>query len=411
MTTVSSDLIGSPDIVIVGAGQAGGWVARTLVERQYPGRITLIGTESHAPYERPSLSKSVLAGIEDYPPYVLPDEHLAGSNISFFSGTTVKLIDRASSSVICADGRTIPYGRLVLAQGGRPRIPPIAGLDLPGVHFLRTLDDCRALSAHLSDAKRLTVIGGGWIGLEVAATARQQGLDVVLIEAGDRLCGRSVPANISEYLLHKHLAEGVEVHLGAAVEAIEQTDQQQLAVRLHSGKLISDLVVVGAGQIPNVELAVEAGLSVDNGIVVDEYGQTSDPRIFAVGDVSNHPNLWAQTRLRLESWANAQNQAVTLGRTLAGEPSTYDEIPWFWSNQYDMNLQVVGIPDANATSIVRGSIEDGQFTVFQIKGERLVAAVGVNSPREVKLAKRWMRSGKHPEPRHLQDSAVRLDRL
>ncbi len=291
-----------------------------------------------------------------------------------------------------------------------PTVP--AGVDLPGVFFLRTLDDCRGLSERLSTAGRVAIIGGGWIGLEVAATATQRGVDVVVIEAGSRLCGRSVPESISEFLLRRHLAAGAQVHLNSTVDAIEVTGpEEKLEIRTSFGPIVCDLVVIGVGQIPNVELAVAAGLSVDNGVIVDEFGRSSDSRIFAAGDVSNHPNLWGRQRLRLESWANAQNQAIAVGRTLMGEAIAYDEIPWFWSDQYDINLQVIGIPDASAESITRGSIAHKSFTIFQLKEGRLVAALGINTPREVKLAKRWMKSGMTPAASQLQDPTVRLDLL
>lgn len=398
-------------VVIVGAGQAGGWVARTLRERLFPGQITLIGAEAMPPYERPSLSKTVLSGLDAHPPSVITDTQLSQRNIEFLGNTAVTNIDRAARSVKCSNGTEIRYDRLVLAMGGRARIPMIPGIDLPGVYSLRTLEDSRSIATHLAPGKRMLVIGGGWIGLEVAATAKSKGMDVRVVEASSRLCARSIPAVISDVLLRKHLDAGVLVSLNSSVTKVEAASSGGLRAWIGTQAFEVDVVVVGVGLIPNSEMATECGLDVDNGIVVDDQGQTSDGAIYAAGDITNHPNNWAGKRMRLESWANAQNQGIAVGRSLAGDQFSYDEIPWFWSDQYDINLQVLGVPHPDAINVVRGAIGSSAFTVFQFLNGRLEAVIAINSARDLKIAKRWMKGGKSPAPEAIADISVRLDRL
>lgn len=397
-------------IVIVGAGQAGGWVARTLRDRAYHGEVVLLGAEALPPYERPSLSKQLLSGKETKPPFVLNDSDLEAGHIQFTGNCPVTRINRKEKYVECAGGLQLPYDRLVLTMGGRARIPAIPGIDLPGVYSLRTVQDCTNISSHLVAKGKMLVVGGGWIGLEVAATARMRGMEVTVVEAGDRLCARSIPAEISDFLLKKHIEAGVSVRFKTSIDSIE-CGNNHLIANIGEARLAVDIIVVGIGLVPNSELATEAGLEVDNGIVVDERGQTSDAAIYAAGDITNHPNNWAGKRMRLESWANAQNQGIAVGRVLAGDEFHYDEIPWFWSDQYDVNLQVIGIPQPQCANIFRGVIGESAFTVFQFLGERLEAVIAVNNSRDIKLAKRWMKAGKYPLAATLADTQVRLDKL
>lgn len=315
-----------------------------------------------------------------------------------------------------AQGQPVAYDRLVLATGGRARKPDIPGSSLDGVYTLRCLDDAARLRGVLQPGRRLLVVGGGWIGLEVAATARRLGLQVSLIESGSRLCARSVPASVSGYLLGLHRRQGVEVHLGGAVTAIERAHGDgPLRVHTHVGLHETDAVVFGIGLEPDTALARACGLQVDNGIVVDACGQTSDPAIYAVGDVANQPCAWLgappDTRLRMESWANAQNQGIALGAALAGKAMPQQDIPWFWSDQYDVNLQVLGVPSEAGVHVLRGSVDDGKFCLFQLMDDRLHAVVAVNMAKELKLAKRWLKQGRCPGHVELQNPAVRLDRL
>ena len=400
------------DIVIAGAGQAGGWVARTLRESHFAGRIVLVGEEHWPPYERPSLSKGLLSGKDAAATYVITREELDAAGIEFRSGTRIESIDRPAREVVCTDGERLAYGRLVLATGGRARLPPIPGIDAPGVHVLRTLDDCHAIAGKLSAARRLVVVGGGWIGLEVAATARQLGIDVTVIEAGPRLCARSVPPSLSLFLLELHRTNAVAVRLSTAVTAIERLGDGTLNVMVPDAAVTADLVVVGAGLVPRTEIAEASGLDVLNGIVVDGQGRTSDPNIYAVGDVANRPCRWTSGRARFECWANAQNQAISVGRNLAGAAVNHDEIPWFWSDQYDCNIQLLGVPvDDAPDDVLRGSVAERRFTRFQLVDGLVTAVIAVNAARDLKIARRWMHERRAVPRTALADSMVRLDRI
>ncbi|MES2400084.1 MAG: FAD-dependent oxidoreductase [Pseudomonadota bacterium] len=397
-------------IVIVGAGQAGGWVARTLRDRAFDGEVVLLGAEMLPPYERPSLSKQLLSGKETKPPFVLRDSELETGQVQFTGNCPVTRINTEEKYIECAGGLQLSYDRLVLTMGGRARIPAIPGIDLPGVYSLRTVQDCANISSHLTPGRKMLVIGGGWIGLEVAATARIREMEVTVVEAGDRLCARSIPAEISDFLLKKHVEAGVSIRFKTSIDSIERGNDHLIA-NIGDDRLAVDIIVVGVGLVPNSELAIEAGLQVDNGIVVDERGQTSDVAIYAAGDITNHPNNWAGKRMRLESWANAQNQGIAVGRVLSGEEFHYDEIPWFWSDQYDVNLQVIGIPQPQCTNVFRGTVGESAFTVYQFLGERLEAVISVNNARDIKLAKRWMKAGEYPSAATLADTQVRLEKL
>ncbi|NYT44175.1 FAD-dependent oxidoreductase [Alcaligenaceae bacterium] len=401
--------------VIVGAGQAGAWVARTLRSLRPDVEITLVGSEAHAPYERPSLSKGLLSRVEDSPPCLLSRSQALASDIKTRYRIEVQTIDRKDKLLRLSDGGTLPYDKLVLATGGRARLPAIPGITLPGVHTLRTLDDAIALRDKIQAGKRMLVLGGGWIGLEVAATAKQAGMQVTVIEGGNRLCSRSVPPEVSEFLLDMHLCEGIDVQLNGSVSAISASTSGTVQANTHLCTQEFDLIVVGIGLQPNTALAENCGLKVDNGILVDSYGRTLDPDIYAAGDVTNQPCTWQgavpDSRIRLESWVNAQNQGIAVGRALAGMELEAQDIPWFWSDQYDVNLQVLGIPSTEAITVQRGSKQDRAFCLFQFTESRLSAVIAVNMARELKLAKRWMKAGICPSPTQLSDPEFRLDKF
>ncbi len=399
------------DVVIIGAGQAGAWVARSLRESGHEGSITLLGREPHAPYERPPLSKGVLSGEEAQPPVLLGQQQCEALRVDFRPGVEVVGIDRSGRQVRCADGAVFRYDKLVLTTGGRPRQLSCPGSELPDVHALRTIEDSRAIARKLVPGNRLLVIGGGWIGLEIAATARKKQVEVTVLEAGPRLCARSVPPQLSDFLLEKHRKEGVDVRLSTTLTSIGTGRRRSLAVHLPDAVQEFDVAVVGIGLALDASLAEACGLEVQDGIVLDPTGRTSDPDIYAAGDVANQPNSWAGGRLRQESWANAQNQAIAVGKALAGVDVVHDEIPWFWSDQYDMNLQVLGVPSNDLEGIQRGSAEEGAFSVFQISNGRLRSVISVNAPRDIKVAKRWLKQGTCPSSAILSDRTVRLDKL
>jgi len=398
-------------IVIVGAGQAGGWAAKTLRTEGFAGRIVLVGDEPHPPHERPPLSKAVMAGAaEGASTHLFKPEDFAALDLDFRAGERAVAIDRAARRVALASGATVDYDRLILCTGGAARRLPVPGGDGPRVHSLRTIEDSLAIRARLAAGAHLLVVGGGWIGLEVAATARKRGAAVTLIEALPRLCERSVPPEISAHLLALHRANGVDVRLGEGVKAIEDGDGVSIA--LGTGARVSgDAVVVGIGLVPNVALAQAAGLAVDNGIVVDDQGRTSDPDVFAAGDVANLPLACLGRRLRLESWANAQNQAIVVAKAALGQDARYDELPWFWSDQYDMNLQILGLPARWPEPVVRGDPATGSFSHFYLDGDRIASIVAVNAPRDLRAAKKLVQTRKPVSAASLADPTVQLQRL
>jgi len=402
-------LVTSERIVIVGTGQAGGWAAHTLRKEGFTGTIVLIGEESHVPYERPPLSKAVLSG------HALPEsthlfkpeafEQLA---LDWRSNVRVTSIDRSARQLQLSDGDQVAYDKLILCNGGRARTMNIPGADLPGVFTLRNIDDARALGAVLLPDRKLVVIGGGWIGLEVASTARTKGLDVVVVEAMSRLCERTVPGAISDYLLRLHAANGTRVVLGTGVTSVRRDAQGMLVVSLANGQEFPcDAVVVGIGLIPNDELARDAGLACDGGIEVDARCQTSDPAIFAAGDVAAWHCDWAGRRMRLESWQNAQEQGMAAARAVLGHDVNHQPLPWFWSDQYGVNLQIFGIPDASNTLVVRGDPLSDSFVLFYLDGERRIqAALGPNAARNLRFARRLIESRKPFDPARLSDMTV-----
>lgn len=402
--------------VIIGAGQAGAWVARTLRQHAPEAQIVLVGQEAHPPYERPPLSKEVMSGAQPAPPCLLSIQQAQELDIQLELGVTAVAIERDRRRVLLDHGQPLPYDTLVLATGGRARRPNISGGSLDGVYTLRSLDDASQIRSALRPDRRLLVVGGGWIGLEVAATARRLGLQVTVIENGPRLCARSVPANVSNFLLQLHQRQGVNMQLNGAVTAIDRPNPAgPLQVHTHQGTRQADVVVFGIGLEPNIELASACGLLVENGIVVDANGRTSDPSIYAAGDVANQPCSWStastKTRVRLESWANAQNRGIALGEVLAGKALAQQDLPWFWSDQYDVNLQVLGIPSEDGTHVLRGSVDEMRFCMFQVVEGRLRSAIAVNMAKELKLAKRWHTQNRCPDISELGDPATRLERL
>jgi 3-phenylpropionate/trans-cinnamate dioxygenase ferredoxin reductase subunit len=395
--------------VIVGAGQAGGWVALTLRSEGFEGRIVLLGNERHPPYERPPLSKAVLKG--EVPPestYIATTQALAERNIECWFEETAQSIDREKRVVQCASGKSINYDALFLTTGGSARkLPSLPDSDY--VFYLRRLEDAANLGAALKIASSVLVVGGGWIGLEVAATARAAGKTVTVVEMAPALCARSLPPEVSLFLNELHSSHGVSLRLGTSA-TFEATGSGVRATFADGQTLDADLAVVGVGMTPHTELAQESGVTVENGIVTDTQGRTSDPLIFAAGDVANHPSRHSGQRLRLESWANAQNQAMVAAKASLGKADEYHEIPWFWSDQYDVNLQILGIPPMDVTPVVR-RYDDSRRVYFYMVDGKIKSVIAVNAGRDIKVAKRWMTAGTAPTAADLQDTARDLQKL
>lgn len=398
---------------IVGAGQAGGWAARTLRDQGLDGRIVVIGAEAHPPHERPPLSKSVLLG--DKPAeitHLFPRTTYDELSIELRMGTRATAIDAMAKSVALDNGERIQFDRLLLATGGRARPLTVSGADLPGVHLLRTIEDSLAIKAALDGGGRLLVIGGGWIGLEVASAARKKGLDVVLVEALDRLCARAVAPVVSAYLLDLHRAHGVDVRLGRGVTRLEGAGRFERAHLSDGTTVEASAAVIGIGLVPNTELAAASGLAVDNGVVVDGFGRTSHPDIFAVGDLANQPSPRLGRRIRLESWENAQNQAIAAAKAMLDRvEQPYDEIPWFWSDQHGVNMQLLGLPVTWDQVVERGQLDRPPHLTFYLAGERIVGTVGINAGRDMRFARRLMMADTPLAAAKLADPAIRLQDL
>ena len=398
--------------VIIGGGQSGGWTAKTLRGEGFEGRVLLIADEPYIPYERPPLSKEVLLG--DRPPesaYLWPAESYDESNIELRLGVQATRISPAEHRIEIDGGETIPYDRLMIATGARVRRLPVTGAELAGVHYLRAIRDTEAIRADLAAGARVLVVGGGWIGLEVASAACRLGGRVTVVEALNQLCSRALTPDLADWVLALHRGHGVDVRLETSVERFEGDGRIARAVLSDGTSIEADLAVIGIGVVPNVELAAEAGLDVDNGIVVDELGRTSDPDIFAAGDVTNHPNALLGRRIRLESWENAQNQAIATAKTMLDAGTAYAEIPWFWSDQYDVNIQLVGLPDGWSETVTRGDRDAGQFIVFYLKDGRIDGAAAINTPRDIRFARRLMAAGKVVDATQLADPGVKLQAL
>ena len=398
--------------VIVGAGHAGGRAAQAMRQHGLEGEILLVGEEPHVPYERPPLSKELIvtdAGLEKV--RLHDAAWYAENRIELIAGNAAASIDAAAKTVGLADGRTIGFDRLMLTTGARVRRLPVPGAGLDGVFYLRTIEDSEAIRRPIAAGTEVAVIGGGFIGLEIAGSAAKRGAWVTVLEAADRLMSRSVAPEVSDWFARMHRDRGVDLRLGVSVAAIEG-DRSATGVRLGDGAVVpATVVVIGIGILPNVEIAQTAGLAVDNGIVVDDRGRTSHPDIWAAGDVANQPNTFAGRRLRLESYQNAQDQAAAVARNLCGADEAYEDSLWVWSDQHDVNLQMTGAPESWDGLLWRGDPDEGRFTVFYLAGGRIVAVNTVNNGREMRPARMLMESGRIVDPAALADTSVKLLKL
>ena len=397
-------------VVIVGAGHAGGTAAALLRQYGYEDPITLIGEEPIAPYQRPPLSKAWLKGEADADSLALkPESFYAGADIDLRLSATVTEINRDARTVTLEDGKTLSYEVLILATGARARLLDAPGADLDGVQPLRSAADAEALKARLGPGKRAAIVGGGYIGLEAAASARALGAEAVVIEMQPRILARSSSPTLSDFFMRYHLAKGVTFELNAGVAGFEGADGKVTGVRLGDGRVIPcDVALVGIGVIPNDDLARAAGLECANGIVVDDQARTADPAIYAIGDVTQRPLALYDRSFRLESVANALEQAKQVAAAITGRPAPPAEVTWNWSDQYDLKLQLGGLPFDVDNDVVRGDPASGKFAVFHLKGDLIQSVEAVNAPAEFMAGRQLIGNRKPVSREKLADPSVSM---
>jgi 3-phenylpropionate/trans-cinnamate dioxygenase ferredoxin reductase subunit len=404
-------------MVIVGAGECGGRAALTLREHGYDGPVTLVGAEAHLPYERPPLSKqAMLSEAEPLPKLIAERQFFADRCIECLTGVNAVAIDRDKRNVTLADGRSMSYDKLLLTTGAVPRKLPLSGADGNRCAYLRTHDDAVRIRGALATGNHVAILGGGFIGLEIAASACKRGAEVTLIEGLPRILTRGVPEEIARVLDARHRAEGVTLVCGTGVSSVRET-ANGIAVTLTDSSVISaDLLVVGIGAVPVTDLAQKSGLAINNGVAVDEHLRTSDPGIYAAGDCCSFPlGIYGGRRVRLECWRNALDQGALAARNMLGADESAATVPWFWSDQYDMTLQISGLPDEGQRS-VRRDVSPDAFILFHLAGDgRLVAASGIGQgntvAKDIRLAEMLIAKRTKPDPTALARPDFKLKSL
>jgi 3-phenylpropionate/trans-cinnamate dioxygenase ferredoxin reductase subunit len=399
--------------VIVGGGLAASRAACALRRSGFDGRLKLIAAEPHLPYDRPPLSKKVLTGEAELQSTLLSDAAAyAAQEIEFFLGVGATAIDRHSRQIRLTNGETLPYDKLLLATGSRAHHLAIPGSELAGIHYLRSLDDCMALKAALKPGLSVAIVGGGYVGLEVAASARQLGCAVTVLESQPVVMSRVVLPEVGRWFERLHRSHDTVVRTHVNIKSIGGQDGRATHIQLSDGEHIAaDVVIIGVGSIANMELAVDSGLSVGDGIMVDDQGRTSDPNIFAAGDVTCHQVKSLGRYLRLESWQNAQAQGMAAGGAMCGQDVHYAEIPWFWSDQYDVNLQLIGLPGSWDAIVYRRYPRQNSLSLVYVKDQRVVGANVINAPRDVAILRRLIQRQLPVDVAKLGDAAYPLRQM
>jgi len=402
----------SQSAVIIGGSHAAVQLVISLRQNGWEGQITVVSEEPHMPYHRPPLSKAYLAGDSS-------EEQLAlrapaayeKLDVNFMLGVSVTRIDTQAYKLELDNNQTLPFSKLALCTGARARPLPIPGADLQGVHYLRTMDDVGGIQQSAASAKTAVIIGGGYIGLETAASLRKLGIAVTILETESRLLKRVASETTSEFYLRLHQQHGTDIRCNTMATAIEGDAAVTGVVCGDGNKISADMVIIGIGVIPNTELAGDAGLDVDNGVLVNEFAQTSHRDIVAAGDCTNHPNPMLKTRLRLESVPNATEQAKAAAASICGIEKQYAELPWFWSDQYDVKLQIAGMNQGYTDAVIRGDSGSSSFSVFYLKDNLILAADCINRPKDFMLAKKLIMQGKPTEAAALADETTELKTL
>jgi 3-phenylpropionate/trans-cinnamate dioxygenase ferredoxin reductase component len=394
-------------IVIIGAGQAAARAVDTLRQRGYGKSLVVVGDEPHLPYQRPPLSKKYLAGALDRDQLLIRRaRHYSEHAVEMRLGLRAVEIDRRAQRVRLSDGSALAYDALLIATGSRPRLLRIPGADSDNVHYVRTIADADTLRAKCEPGRRLVIVGGGYVGLEVAATCRQLGLEVTVLETAERVMQRVVSAEVSRIFAAEHARNGVRISCNTHVSAlvVREGTRRVSAVLCDDGsEHPADIVVIGIGVVPEEQLAAAAGLQCSDGIVVDERCRTSDGAIYAAGDCTNHPSVRFGGRVRIESVDNAFEQAATAARNMLGEAAAHDKVPWFWSDQYDLKLNIVGLSGGHCMSVTRGSPASRSFSVCHLRRGELIAMEIVNNPKDQIAARKLVASGMRPDLDKLVD--------
>ncbi len=398
------------NIVIIGAGQAGIQAVESLRKEGFMGPITMVGDEAYPPYQRPPLSKAYLLGaFERARLFLKADNYYAEAGCELILNTSAKAIHRADRIVELNDGRKLPYDKLLLATGARVRKLRCPGADLPGVHYLKTIADVDGLQAVFQAGKRIAIVGGGYIGLEVAAVGAKRGLDVTVFEAMDRLMARAVSPVLSDFYAKEHERAGVKLMLKTGVEAFEGNGKVERVIA--GGKSYdADIVLVGIGVVPCDELAVAAGLACSDGIVVDQNARTGDPHIWSAGDCTRHVGREGH-EIRLECVQNAIDQAKHAALSMVDKHKTYSEVPWFWSDQYDLKLQIAGLARPTDTLVLRGDPELRKFAVFHLRDGAVAAVEAVNAAPEYMIGKKLVGEGKKIAAETLADTSISMKQM
>jgi 3-phenylpropionate/trans-cinnamate dioxygenase ferredoxin reductase subunit len=396
-------------IVIVGSGHAGAQGAESLRREGFEGRIVLIGAEPHLPYQRPPLSKKLLAGELPFERALLKSAaYYEQARIELRMGTRVQAIDCRDHRIVTDDGTALAYDRLLLCTGSEARRLIAPGVDLDGVFYLRTIDEVEAIRARCRPGARLVVVGGGYIGLEIAATCLKLGVDVTVLEMMERVMNRVVAPEVSAFFAAEHIAQGVKLHCSTAVAAFEGDGVIREVVCSDGRRFAADVVVIGVGIEPVTGIAAAAGIACDNGIVVDEFCRSSDPDVFAAGDCTNHPSLRYGRRVRLESVDHAFEQARSAAANLLGKNVIHDKVPWFWSDQYDLKLLIVGLVHGYDRCVLRGNPATRSFSACYLHDGELIALDAINNPKDYMAARKLIVERARPDPARLADSAIAL---
>ena len=399
-------------LVIVGAGQSAIQCITSLRKEDYPGLITLVGEEEHLPYQRPPLSKGFLEDtVSNERLYFKKLEFFVENKVQLKLGTKAEEIDIENNNIHLSDNTKLSFDKLVFATGSSVRKLDFPGKDLNSIHYLRGLDDALSIKKDLQTRQNIVVVGAGYIGLEVAAIAAKQNKSVTVIEMADRVMNRTVDPQISDYYLNLHQKNGVTFKFNTSLKEIVGASNPEKVICSDGAEVKADMVIIGAGIMPNVELAENAGLSCDNGIIVNEFGKTDHANIYACGDCTNHPNKLLNKKIRLESVHNAMEQSKTVASSIINKSIEYNQIPWFWSDQYDHKLQIVGLSGEHDKVIMRGDMSEAKFMLFYTKDEKLIAVDAVNNSKEFLICKKLVANKVTIKPDEISNPDTNLNDL